>query len=86
MSVRGVPSANDRKPDTGGVRQAKWMFGLVPVLAIICIPLRGLPLRWFWIDFAFAPCAALPLWMALRDIRRVEAAKQAESGICGSES
>jgi hypothetical protein len=46
---------------------------LVPVLAGICIPIRGLPLRWFWIDFAFAPAAGIPLWIALRDIRRVEA-------------
>jgi hypothetical protein len=48
------------------------MCALVPVLAGICIPLRGLPLCWFWFDFAFAPGAALPLWIALRDIRRVE--------------
>jgi hypothetical protein len=48
---------------------------LVPVLAGICIPIRGLPLRWFWIDFAFAPAAGIPLWIALQDIRRVEAEK-----------
>ncbi|NQT37725.1 MAG: hypothetical protein HQ581_09565, partial [Planctomycetes bacterium] len=47
---------------------------LVPVLAGICIPIRGLPMVWFWIDCAFAPAAALPLWIALRDIRRAEAA------------
>lgn len=49
------------------------MCALVPVLAGICIPIRGLPPRWFWLDFAFAPAAALPLWVALRDIRRAEA-------------
>lgn len=49
------------------------MCALVPVLAGICIPIRGLPLRWFWIDFAFAPAAGFPLWIALRDIRRAEA-------------
>ena len=54
------------------------MCALVPVLAGICIPIRGLPLRWFWIDFAFAPAAAVPLWIALRDIRRAEAALKAE--------
>jgi len=59
---------------------------LVPVLEGICIPIRGLPLRWFWIDFAFAPGAGLPLWVALRDIKRVEAfcrrapAEKPESG------
>jgi len=52
---------------------------LVPVLAGICIPLRGIPFQWFWIDFAFAPGAALPLWIALRDIRRID---QAASGPC----
>ncbi len=50
------------------------MCALVPVLAGICIPIRGLPLVWFWVDFAFAPAAALPLWIAMRDIRRAEAA------------
>ena len=49
------------------------MCVLVPVLAGICIPIRGLPLVWFWIDFSFAPAAAVPLWIALRDIRRAEA-------------
>ena len=59
------------------------MCALVPVLAGICIPLRGLPLCWFWIDFAFAPAAALPLWIALSDIRKVEAesGKRAQSSI-----
>ena len=50
------------------------MCVLVPVLAAVCVPLRGLPLRWFWVDTAFAPAAGLPLWIALRDIRRVEQA------------
>jgi hypothetical protein len=48
------------------------MCALIPVLAAICIPLRGLPWQWFWIDFAFAPAAGLPLWIALRDIRKAE--------------
>lgn len=45
---------------------------LVPVLAGICITMRGIPFHWFWVDFAFAPAAATPLWIALRDIRRAE--------------
>ncbi len=49
------------------------MCALVPVLAGICVPIRGIPWIYFWVDFAFAPGAALPLWIALRDIRRVEA-------------
>lgn len=49
------------------------MCVLVPVFAGVFVPLRGLPLRWFWFDFAFVPAAGLPLWIALRDIRRAEA-------------
>ncbi len=45
---------------------------LVPVLAGVFVPIRGLPLFWFWIDFAFAPGAALPLLVAWRDVRRIE--------------
>jgi len=48
------------------------MCALIPVLAGICIPVRGLPWCWFWIDFAFAPAAAWPLWIALKDIRDAE--------------
>lgn len=48
------------------------MCALIPVLAAICIPMRGIPWIWFWIDFAFAPGAALLLWIALRDINLAE--------------
>ena len=48
------------------------MCVLVPVLAGICIPIRGLPAVWFLFDAAFAPAAALPLWIALKNIRRIE--------------
>jgi len=51
------------------------MCVLVPVLAGVCVPLRGLPAGWFWVDTAFAPAAGLPLWIALRDIRRIEKAR-----------
>ncbi len=50
------------------------LCGLIPVLAGICVPLRGLPWQWFWIDTAFAPAAALPLWIAYRDIEHLERA------------
>jgi len=49
------------------------MCALIPLLAGVCIPLRGIPFVWFWMDFAFAPAAALPLWIALCDIRKAEA-------------
>ncbi len=52
-------------------------FGLlccatVPILALVCIPLRGIPLFWIAVDSSFA-LAALPLWLALRDLQAVEA-------------
>ncbi len=50
------------------------MCALIPILAVICIPLRGIPFAWFWIDFAFAPGAAFPLYIALRNIKRAEKA------------
>ncbi len=48
------------------------MCALIPVLAAVCIPLRGVPGFWFLVDAAFAPAAGIPLWIALRDIQRVE--------------
>lgn len=48
------------------------MCALIPILAGICIPYRGIPWFWFLIDFAFAPLAAVPLMIALRDINREE--------------
>jgi len=35
-------------------------------------PFVLLPACWFLIDAAFAPAAALPLWLALLAIRRIE--------------
>jgi len=48
------------------------MCALIPLLALICIPYREIPWWWFFMDFAFAPAAALPLWTALTDIRTIE--------------
>jgi hypothetical protein len=48
------------------------MCACVPVLAGICVPIRGIPGWWFWVDFSFAPVAALLLWTAYRDIRCLE--------------
>jgi len=49
------------------------MCVLIPVLAGVSIPLRGIPFCWFWFDLSFAPMAGVPLWIALRDIRAAEA-------------
>ena len=43
----------------------------VPILAVTCIPLRGIPLFWIAVDGSFA-LAAVPLWIALRDLKRLE--------------
>ena len=51
------------------------MCALIPVLSGICIPLRGIPTVWLIIDCAFVPCAAIPLIIALRDIRKAEREK-----------
>lgn len=47
---------------------------LIPILAGICIPIRGLPSIWFLFDFIFAPGAGIPLLIALHDIRKIEKA------------
>jgi len=46
----------------------------VPILAITCIPMRGIPLFWILIDSSFALCA-IPLWIALKDIKRLDQEK-----------
>lgn len=51
------------------------MCALIPILAGICIPLREIPFYWFFIDFAFAPAAAVPLLIALKDVRKIEGEK-----------
>ncbi len=43
----------------------------VPLLAITCVPLRGIPLFWILVDSSFALCA-IPLLIALRDLRLLE--------------
>ncbi|MFC1401251.1 MULTISPECIES: membrane protein [Streptacidiphilus] len=45
--------------------------GIVP-LALVCGPLRGLPLWWLPIDISFGLFGAIPLWLARRHIKAVE--------------
>ncbi|MEY9846663.1 hypothetical protein ABH940_003750 [Streptacidiphilus sp. BW17] len=54
--------------------------GIVP-LALICGPLRGLPLWWLPIDMSFGVIGAIPLWLARRQIKAVE---RAQGGLEGS--
>ena len=45
--------------------------GIIP-LALVCGPLRGLPLWWLPIDMSFGVLGAIPLLLARRHIRSVE--------------
>ncbi|HIJ74070.1 MAG TPA: hypothetical protein HPP83_08205 [Candidatus Hydrogenedentes bacterium] len=45
---------------------------LVIPLALICGPIRGIPLFWRLGDCAFGVVGIVPLWLALRYIRRLE--------------
>ncbi|WP_125772920.1 hypothetical protein [Antribacter gilvus] len=46
--------------------------GVIP-LAVICGPIRGIPWGWTLIDMSFGVFGAIPLWIVLRMIRRLEA-------------
>jgi hypothetical protein len=42
-------------------------------LALIAGPIRGIPFYWRLIDASFGVIGIIPLWLCLRDIRRLEA-------------
>jgi hypothetical protein len=57
----------------------KWViqFGLIACagvipLALIAGPVRGIPLPWRLIDCSFGVFGAIPLWICLRAVRRLE--------------
>lgn len=45
--------------------------GIIP-LALVCGPIRGIPWGWSLIDMSFGVFGAIPLWIVLRMIRRLE--------------
>ncbi|PYC82206.1 hypothetical protein C7C46_10745 [Streptomyces tateyamensis] len=55
----------------------RWALGacaaIVP-LALICGPLRGIPVYWRFVDMSFGVVGAVPLLLVLRGIRRLETA------------
>ncbi|MER5640016.1 hypothetical protein ABT095_24095 [Kitasatospora sp. NPDC002227] len=53
--------------------------GIIP-LALICGPLRGIPLYWRFVDMSFGVVGAVPLLIVLRAIRRLEAASRFAAG------
>jgi hypothetical protein len=50
--------------------------GLVIPLAAICGPLRGIPLFWLPIDISFGVLGIVPLIIAYRHIRVLEASSE----------
>lgn len=46
--------------------------GIIP-LALVCGPIRGIPWGWSLVDMSFGVFGAIPLWIVLRQIRRLEA-------------
>jgi hypothetical protein len=46
---------------------------LVIPLAMICGELRGIPVHWRLIDCAFGVFGIVPLWIARRYVKRLEA-------------
>lgn len=54
------------------IRWALLACGAVVPLALVCGPLRGIPLLWRFIDMSFGVVGAIPLLIVLRAIRRLE--------------
>jgi hypothetical protein len=50
-----------------------WSCALVVVLAFAWAPVRGIPFFWRCVDAAFGIIGAIPLYIVLRDINRLEA-------------
>jgi hypothetical protein len=53
--------------------------GILP-LALVCGPLRQIPLAWRFVDMSFGLFGAIPLLLVLRAIRRLERAADTPSG------
>lgn len=52
---------------------------LVLPLALICGPIRGIPLFWRLIDCSFGVFGIVPLWLARNDILRLQQTETAET-------
>ncbi|HRD52632.1 MAG TPA: hypothetical protein PKY96_08290 [Flavobacteriales bacterium] len=49
-----------------------WCCSLVLVLAFAWAPFRGIPFFWRCVDASFGVFAAIPLWLVLKRIKRLE--------------
>lgn len=46
---------------------------LIVPLALICGPVRGIPFYWQLLDCSFGAVGIIPLWLARREVKRIEA-------------
>jgi hypothetical protein len=58
--------------------------GIIP-LALICGPVRGIPLWWTVIDMSFGFFGVIPLWIVYRHIKAMEAVDSSEGGLVAGE-
>ncbi|GAA1180037.1 hypothetical protein F4556_006316 [Kitasatospora gansuensis] len=54
------------------IRWAMTACAAIIPLALICGPLRGIPLAWRFVDMSFGVVGVIPLLIVLRGIRRLE--------------
>ncbi|BFV60428.1 hypothetical protein KCMC57_up55320 [Kitasatospora sp. CMC57] len=59
------------------IRWAMTACAAIIPLALICGPLRGIPLAWRFVDMSFGVIGVIPLLIVLRGIQRVERAEAA---------
>ena len=50
-----------------------WICAAVPVWALVCGPIRGIPFWWRCVDASFGIVGFVPMWMCDRSIRAIEA-------------
>ena len=50
-----------------------WICAAVPVWALVCGPIRGIPFWWRLVDASFGIVGFVPMWMCDRWIRTLEA-------------
>jgi hypothetical protein len=50
-----------------------WVCAAVPVWALVCGPVRGIPFWWRCVDASFGIVGFVPMWLCDRSIRAVEA-------------
>lgn len=62
------------------VRWAVIACGAIIPLALICGPLRGIPLYWRFIDMSFGVVGVIPLLVVLHGIRSIERSQEWNAG------